>query len=229
MKAIFLLPLILFPPFLSGQTIPLTASQNPIPVKLLEPPLDSSWHPFIDPERQDRLTETQLEAERKKLSEHLKPHWILKPDLLQSDGQGPSLETKKLFQDFDLEMDWLIPPLGDTVLFLKGVPGPRFWDFKKGQPEGAQKGSGGLFLNKRFSPHPKQLADKPVGEWNKTKIRMRGDRVTLWLNGQLVVDSVPLENSWDRRKPLPSKGSVGFQSRGVPLQVRGMTIHLLEP
>lgn len=222
-----LLLIIWLPTVLSGATNHLPEDSKPL--FLLAPPLGSVWQPFIDPDRQDRLTKTQLENEHEKLNGDLNRHWFLKSDLLQSDGLGPSIETKILFQDFDLDMEWLIPPRGETVLLLKGVPGPRFWDFKKGAPETAQKGSGGLFLNKRFSPHPKQIADKPIGEWNRTKIRMRGDRVTIWLNEELVVDGIPLENSWDRRKPLPSKGSVGFQSRGTSLQVRRMIIHPLEP
>ena len=41
---------------------------------------------------------------------------------------------------------------------------------------------------------------------------MRGDKVTVYLNGQLVVDGVPLENYWDLTKPLPERGPIQLQA-----------------
>ena len=31
---------------------------------------------------------------------------------------------------------------------------------------------------------------------------------TIWLNGQLVVDHVKMENYWDYSQPLPAKGNI---------------------
>jgi len=187
------------------------------------------WQAFIDIERASRISTNQLAIERQKLTSSVKMHWNQGNNLLSFDGNGPSIETIKTFTDFDLGFEWKIPSRGDFVVLLKGVPGPRFWDFSKGPPETAKKGSGGLFLNKRFSPNPSQAADLSPDNWNHSRIRMRGDRVTVWLNGHQIVDGIPLENSWDRRKPIPLEGSVGFQGRGTPFDVRNMTIQSLEP
>ena len=35
---------------------------------------------------------------------------------------------------------------------------------------------------------PLKNADKPVGEWNYFRIIMKGDKVTVYLNGEKVVD-----------------------------------------
>ncbi len=189
----------------------------------------SIWQPFIDAERKSRISSDQLEFERNALKASVNDHWKQDGNLISFDGNGPSIETIKQYTDFELAFDWKISLRGDFVVLLKGVPGPRFWDYSKGPPETSKKGSGGLFLNKRFSPNPIQPADLTSGNWNTSRIRMRGDRVTVWLNDKKVVDGVPLENSWDRRKPIPINGPIGLQARGMPFQVRNMTIQSLEP
>jgi hypothetical protein len=40
---------------------------------------------------------------------------------------------------------------------------------------------------------------------------------TIWLNGQLVVDHVKMENYWDYSQPLPAKGNIELQYHGDKL------------
>ena len=54
---------------------------------------------------------------------------------------------------------------------------------------------------------PKLCADKPVGQWNTMVITMKGDRVTVQLNGQTVIDSVQLPG-------VPEEGPIGLQHHG---------------
>ena len=48
----------------------------------------------------------------------------------------------------------------------------------------------------RYCSEPLELPDRPVGEWNTLRIRMIGEKVRVWLNDELVVDGVPMENFW---------------------------------
>jgi 3-keto-disaccharide hydrolase len=48
-------------------------------------------------------------------------------------------------------------------------------------------------------------------------IQRDGDMTTIWLNGQLVVDHVKMENYWDYSKPLPAKGNIELQYHGDKL------------
>lgn len=205
------------------EEIPSTA-QN-----LLKIPLDNNWQSWLEQGRKSRLSKTQMEKEINKSNALIKNHWFLENHTLKFDGKGHSIETKSVFRDFKLWLEWKIPPQGDLLILLRGVPGPRFWDYKKGPAEASTKGSGGLFLNKRFQPFPSKNADKPVSEWNQALIKMRGDRVSVWLNGPQVLEEVPLENSWDRRKPLPLEGPIGIQARGTSFEIKSMAIMLLEP
>lgn len=54
---------------------------------------------------------------------------------------------------------------------------------------------------------PKLRADRPVGEWNRFLIRMVGERLTVHLNGRLLIDNVPLPG-------VPKTGPIGLQHHG---------------
>ena len=53
---------------------------------------------------------------------------------------------------------------------------------------------------------------------------MVGDEVTVYLNGQLVVNRAPLEHYWDRATPLPARGPIWLQAHGTPLWFRGVFV-----
>ena len=69
--------------------------------------------------------------------------------------------------------------------------------------------------------------DRPVGEWNTFHIIMKGDRVTVWLNGEKVVDDTPLENYWEKGQPLPAKGPIELQHHGDELWFKNIYIREL--
>jgi hypothetical protein len=54
---------------------------------------------------------------------------------------------------------------------------------------------------------PRTQADKPVGEWNQFQITMRGDRVTVALNGKTVISNAQLPG-------IAPRGSIGLQHHG---------------
>jgi hypothetical protein len=54
---------------------------------------------------------------------------------------------------------------------------------------------------------PKANADRPVGEWNTFEITMRGDRLTVVLNGKEVISQAQLPG-------IPAEGPIGLQHHG---------------
>ena len=54
---------------------------------------------------------------------------------------------------------------------------------------------------------PRVAADRPVGEWNRTEITMRGDRLTVVVNGQTVIENARLPG-------VPAKGRLALQHHG---------------
>ncbi len=105
-------------------------------------------------------------------------------------------------------VDWMLDPAGpeaDAGIYLRGTPQVQIWDTSRVNV-GAQVGSGGLYNNQMNESKPTKVADNKLGEWNSFYIKMVGDRVTVVLNGEKVVDDVILENYWDRKLPdLPGR------------------------
>ena len=135
--------------------------------------------------------------------DQLKAHWRVENGELVNDGQGLYLTTDQDYGDFDLWVDYKMLPLGDSGVYLRGIPQVQIWDYteEKKFPLGADKGSGGLWNNRSSDgKFPAKRMDKPFGEWNTLHIRMIGERVTVALNGAVVVDNVPLENFFANQK-----------------------------
>ena len=56
---------------------------------------------------------------------------------------------------------------------------------------------------------------------------MVGDKVTVKLNGKLVVDNVVLENYWDRKQPIFDREQIELQNHGNRLYFRNIFIREL--
>jgi hypothetical protein len=64
---------------------------------------------------------------------------------------------------------------------------------------------------------PKAKADKPVGEWNRTMITMKGDLLTVTLNGQTVIENAQLPG-------VPAKGKIALQHHGSQIDFANIWI-----
>ena len=58
---------------------------------------------------------------------------------------------------------------------------------------------------------PRKRADKPFGQWNRFMITMRGDRVTVVLNGERVIDNALLPG-------VAPRGRIALQNHGDPVE-----------
>jgi len=132
----------------------------------------------------------------------------------------------KQYGDFEMVVDWRITKKGDSGIYLRGSPQVQIWDTSRVEV-GAQVGSGGLYNNKINPANPTKVADNPVGEWNTFRIKMIGDKVTVFLNGELVVDNVILENYWDRSLPIFPKEAIELQAHGTDLAFRDIYVQEL--
>ena len=133
------------------------------------------------------LAKKQAEANLK-----IANNWLAKDGCIVFNGAGNNLCSVKQYGDFEMVVDWRITKKGDSGIYLRGSPQVQIWDTSR-VDAGAQVGSGGLYNNKINPSKPLKVADNPVGEWNTFRIKMIGDRVTVFLNGELVVDNVVLE------------------------------------
>ena len=162
----------------------------------------------------------------------MKAHWMVENGALVFSGKGRSLCTAEKYGDFDFYVDWKIPANADSGIYLRGLPQVQIWDPANPAQFGAgnQKGSGGLWNNKgpgKEGKDPLVKADKPIGEWNTFHIRMIGDRTTIYLNGQTVVNNSILENLWEQGQPIPRAEQIELQNHGNNLWFKNIYVRPL--
>jgi hypothetical protein len=176
----------------------------------------TNWQGLIELPARDKMSPKQRAEAQKKANDKFLPHWKVEDGVLVYDGKGQSLQTVKDYGNFELYVDWKIGKKGDSGIYLRGNPQVQIWD--------NPIGSGGLYNNQKNPSKPLVVADKPVGEWNTFHIIMKGDRATIFLNGQKVVDDTPLENYWAKGKPLPAKGPIELQHHGDHLWFKNIYV-----
>jgi hypothetical protein len=113
-----------------------------------------------------------------------------------------------------------IPYAGDSGILLRGIG--------KAQVNITCNtvGSGEMYgyrVDKTMPPEvragaiPRVKADNPPGQWNRFIITLKGDRLTVVLNGQTVIDQEQLPR-------IPPRGPIGLQHHGDPVEFANLFI-----
>ena len=181
-----------------------------------------------DPVKWKALSADKL-AEKKAASlNDIAQHWSVDGEELVNDGHGLYLSTQKDYGDFEFLVDYKTVPKADSGIYLRGIPQVQIWDSTEEAKFniGANKGSGGLWNNSKGAPgkDPLVLADKPFGQWNSFRIIMVGERVSVWLNGKLLVDHARMENYFNRKGQIPRTGPIQLQTHGGEIRWRNVFI-----
>lgn len=104
----------------------------------------------------------------------------------------------------------MLVPDSDSGILLRGIGKcqANIWNWPIGSGEVY-----GYRMDEKMPPEvrrgvtPKVNADKNIGEWNTFKITMKGDRMSVELNGILVIDNALLPE-------IPESGPIGLQHHG---------------
>ena len=153
-------------------------------------------------------------------------HWEFCKGELAYDGRGKIIRTVKEYRDFELYLDWKLAAGGVGVVYLRSTPAVKMWDTSL-KRLGAEVGSGGLYYNRSGASKPLVKADRAVGEWNRFRIKIVGDQVTVWLNDQLVVENQVLENHWVRGAPVFPQGHIELEGSRCAIQFRNIYVREL--
>lgn len=185
------------------------------------------WKGLVgNPITRAKMSARELAAAQVKADKQMALDWKVEDGMIVFDGKGfDNLCTDKLYGDFEILIDWkLYPgPEPDAGLYLRGTPQVQIWDTAR-VDVGAQVGSGGLYNNQQNPSKPLKVADQRVGDWNTFKIQMIGEKVSVWLNGQLVTDNVVLDNYWDRNQPIFPVEQIELQAHGSKVAYRDVYI-----
>ena len=190
----------------------------------------TGWKGLVgNPISRNKMSKKELATAQVKADKEAAKSWIPKDGELFFTGEGDNLCTEKQYGDFEMLVDWKLYP-GDEPdggVYLRGTPQVQIWDISRTHV-GAEVGSGGLYNNQTHESDPLKVADLKLGEWNTFYIKMVGDRVTVLLNGELVVDNVILENFWDRSQPIFPIEQIELQAHGSEMAYRDIYIKELE-
>lgn len=188
----------------------------------------TGWKGLVaDPLKRAKMDAKTLAEAQAKADAAAKESWKPMNGELHFLSHGNNLATVKQYGDFEMLVDWKIiddkKGEGDAGIYLRGTPQVQIWDNSRVKV-GAQVGSGGLYNNKVHPSKPLKVADNKLDEWNTFRILMKGDRVTVYLNGELVTDNVILENYWDRNLPIFAEEQIELQAHGSPVAYRDIYI-----
>lgn len=185
-----------------------------------------------DPSQWMALPAEELAAKKSASLKDIEKHWRVEDGVLVNDGQGLFLSTLKNYADFELMLEYKTVALADSGIYLRGIPQVQIWDSteEKKFKRGANKGSGGLWNNKKSlaGKYPLVRADQPFGKWNQLRILMAGERVTVHLNNQLVVDHARMDNYFDPSRPMPRTGPIQLQTHGGKISWRNISIREID-
>lgn len=191
----------------------------------------AGWKGLVaNPVARGKMSPAELARRQEKADEIMRRDWVVKDGILIYEGKGgENLCTEKQYGDFEMYVDWKLYPDSDEAdggIYLRGSPQVQMWDIARTNV-GAQVGSGGLYNNKIHPSDPLKVADNKLGKWNTFYIKMVGERVTVFLNGEKVVDNVILENYWNRSQPIFPVEQIELQAHGTRVGYRNIYINEL--
>jgi hypothetical protein len=154
------------------------------------------------------------------------------------------LITKDQFGSFELSFEWKISPKGNSGVMYHVIEGPersyysgpeyQVLDNSRGEPPLQRAGA----LYDLYAP--KVDVPKPVGEFNQSRLIVKGNHVEHWLNGQKVTE-YELGSAEFKAKVAGSKfkawppfaasptGHIALQNHGDDVWYRNLKIRPLKP
>jgi hypothetical protein len=109
--------------------------------------------------------------------------WQAGDGILSNPRPGGNLITRQLFTDFQLHLEFRIPPGGNSGVYLRGRYEVQIID--KPSPEPASDLLGAVY---GFLP-PNQVVPAPPNQWHGLDITLVGRSVTVAVNGVIVISN----------------------------------------
>jgi hypothetical protein len=168
-------------------------------------------------------------------------------ELTLTEAGGGDLITEQQFGDFELRCEWKISEGGNSGIMWRAteahphpwVSGPEFQILdsfdKSGHPYQREISKGNIAGSLYDIIPARSEWSKPIGDWNETRIVVRGDSIQLDLNGHLTADVDTTSQSfhtllasskfhgWEHFNKAP-KGHLVLQDHNDPVAFRSIRI-----
>jgi uncharacterized protein len=127
-------------------------------------------------------------------------------------GHGSDLVSEEKFEDFVIRYEYMIPEKSNSGLYLRGRYEIQIHDdYQSKEPK---MGSNGAIYSVR---PPSQFVSRPAGQWQQAEATIKGNRITVVLNGVKIQDNVEvtratggeLDRNLDQPGPIMLQGDHG--------------------
>ncbi len=176
-----------------------------------------------------------------------KGHWVARDWILDYDGKSEATDknlwTEKEYGDFELIVDWRFTTRPKTKKIPMILSNGDYAKNENGSPKMAdvpEAGYSGFYLrdvhngvvNRWLWPmgyvkpaqpdleSPTVFPAQPLGEWNRFHVTIRGNQVTIVLNGQTVSE----KENWSG---ILARGPIGIQHNSNPIQIANIYVREL--
>lgn len=129
--------------------------------------------------------------------------WQVVDGALTRVGRGGDIITVDQFQDFELAFDWKVAPGGNSGVFFRaseetGAVWQNAAEYQILDNAGHKDGQDPLTsTGSNYAMHaPTKDVSKPAGEWNSSRIVVKGHQVEHWLNGERIVEYEIGSDEW---------------------------------
>ncbi len=150
--------------------------------------------------------------------------------VIRLSGEYGYIRTEVMYENYRLKVEWRWPEeLSNSGIFLHVQPEFKIWPTnfecqlwtgKAGDIycAGAAACDQSRSSKEAVVPKQKPSNEKPLGEWNQAEILSVDGTITVWINGEQQNEVTGLSNT---------KGYIGLQSEGKPVEFRNVVLTLL--
>lgn len=165
--------------------------------------------------------------------------WKVEKGTLYTEGEGGGwISTTSEFENFKLELDFRVPPDGNSGVFLRapheGDPAYTGMEVQVLDDYAAMyaKLKAWQYCGSVYGVQaPSERASKPANEWQHYEIVCNGPSVQVTLNGRKIVEANLIEHM-DKEKSHPGlkrrKGFIGLQNHSTRVEYRNIMLEELE-
>ena len=171
--------------------------------------------------------------------------WQAVDGALTRVAEAGDIITTRQFRNFELELEWMVRPAGNSGVFYRAVesPDPIYYSAPEMQVlDDAGHVDGGSRLTAAGANYGLHAAPegvvRPAGEWNSVRLVVNGNHVEHWLNDHRVVEYELGSDDWKQRVAASKfvewpaygqaqRGHIGLQDHGDWVAFRNIRIREL--